>query len=172
MAQPPVEVERKWLVHTPPDLPAHQGKAVTQGYIALAEDGTEVRLRQIGEQFFQTVKGAGGLVRGEIEVELTKPQFEALWPATAGRRLEKTRYRVPWAGKPVEVDVYHGALAGLVVAEVEFTSADESGQFTAPPWFGTEVTADDAYKNVHLALHGKPGRVSPQRGTNAHHYHG
>jgi adenylate cyclase len=172
MAQPPVEVERKWLVHTPPDLPAHQGKAVTQGYIALAEDGTEVRLRQIGEQFFQTVKGAGGLVRGEIEVELTKQQFEALWPATAGRRLEKTRYRVPWAGKPVEIDVYHGALAGLVVAEVEFTSADESKPFTAPPWFGTEVTDDEAYKNVHLALHGKPGRVSPQRGTNAHRYHG
>jgi CYTH domain-containing protein len=159
MAQPPVEVERKWLVHTPPDLTAHQGKAVTQGYIALAEDGTEVRLRQIGEQFFQTVKSEGGLVRGEIEVELTKQQFEALWPATAGRRLEKTRYRVPWAGKQVEIDVYYGSLAGLVVAEVEFTSADESIPFTAPPWFGTEVTEDEAYKNVHLALHGKPGRV-------------
>jgi adenylate cyclase len=159
MAQPPVEVERKWLVHTPPDLPVHQGKEVTQGYIALAEDGTEVRLRQIGEQFFQTVKSEGGLVRGEIEVELTKQQFEALWPATAGRRLEKTRYRVPWAGKQVEIDVYDGSLAGLVVAEVEFTSAAESVQFTAPPWFGTEVTEDEAYKNVHLALHGKPGRV-------------
>ena len=159
MAQPPVEVERKWLVHTPPDLPVHQGTEVTQGYIALAEDGTEVRLRQIGEQFFQTVKSEGGLVRGEIEVELTKQQFETLWPATAGRRLEKTRYRVPWGGKQVEVDVYDGSLAGLVVAEVEFTSAGASVQFTAPPWCGTEVTEDEAYKNVNLALHGKPGRV-------------
>ena len=78
MAQPPVEVERKWLVHTPPDLPVHQGKDVTQGYIARAEDGTEVRLRQIGEQFFQTVKSEGGLVRGEIEVELTKQHFGSL----------------------------------------------------------------------------------------------
>jgi adenylate cyclase len=159
MTQPPVEVERKWLVHTPPDLPVHQGTNVTQGYIALAEDGTEVRLRQIGAQFFQTVKSEGGLVRGEIEVELTRQQFEALWPATAGRRLEKTRYRVPWAGTQVEIDVYHGALAGLVVAEVEFTSAGESIRFTAPPWFATEVTEDEAYKNVHLALHGKPDRV-------------
>src|SRR5262245_10178670 len=129
MAQPPVEVERKWLVHTPPDLPVHQGKDVTQGYIALAEDGTEVRLRQMGEQFFQTIKSEGGLVRGEIEVELTKQQFETLWPATAGRRLHKTRYRVPWAGKQVEIDVYHGSLAGLVVAEVEFTSTAQSVQF-------------------------------------------
>jgi adenylate cyclase len=159
MTQPPVEVERKWLVHTPPDLPVHQGRRVTQGYIALAEDGTEVRLRQIGAQYFQTVKSKGGLVRGEIEVELTKPQFEALWPATAGRRLEKTRYRVPWAGKHVEVDVYDGALAGLVVAEVEYTSTSESAQFPTPPWCGTEVTQDEAYKNMHLALHGMPSRV-------------
>jgi adenylate cyclase len=156
MAQPPVEVERKWLVHAPPDLSARRGEAVIQGYIAVSEDGTEVRLRQIGEQFFQTVKSEGGLVRGEIEVELTRQQFEALWPATAGRRLEKTRYSVPWAGKTVEVDVYHGSLTGLVVAEVEFTSVSESAQFTTPPWFESEVTEDDTYKNVHLALHGRP----------------
>jgi adenylate cyclase len=159
MAQPPVEVERKWLVHTPPDLPAHQGKNVIQGYIAVAEDGTEVRLRQIGEQFFQTVKSEGGLVRGEIEVELSKQQFDVLWPATAGRRLEKTRYSVPWAGKTVEVDVYHGSLVGLVVAEVEFTSVSESAQFTPPPWVESEVTEDDTYKNVHLALYGRPGDI-------------
>jgi adenylate cyclase len=159
MAQPPVEVERKWLVHTPPDLPAHQGKNVIQGYIAVAEDGTEVRLRQIGEQFFQTVKSEGGLVRGEIEVELSKQQFDILWPATAGRRLEKTRYSVPWAGKTVEVDVYHGSLVGLVVAEVEFTSVSESAQFTPPPWVESEVTEDDTYKNVHLALYGRPGDI-------------
>jgi adenylate cyclase len=102
MTQPPVEVERKWLVPTPPALPAHQGTAVTQGYIAVSGDVTEVCLRRIGEQRFQTVKTAtraGGLVRGEIEVELTTQQFEALWPATAGRRLEKTRYRVPWGAR-------------------------------------------------------------------------
>jgi adenylate cyclase len=159
MAEHPVEVERKWLVHTPPDLPAHQGKDVIQGYIAVSEDGTEVRLRRMGGQFFQTVKSEGGLIRDEIEVELSKQQFEALWPATAGRRLEKTRYPMPWGGQQVEVDVYHGSLAGLVVAEVEFTSARESTQFTAPPWFGGEVTEDEAYKNVNLALHGKPDRV-------------
>jgi CYTH domain-containing protein len=77
-------------------------------------------MRQIGEPCFHTVKSAGGLVRGELEVELTPPQCEALWPATAGRRLAKTRYRVPWAGTHIEIDVSSGSLAGLVVAEVEF----------------------------------------------------
>ena len=79
-----------------------------------------VVMRQIGEPCFHTVKSAGGLVRGELEVELTPPQCEALWPATAGRRLAKTRYRVPWAGTHIEIDVSSGSLAGLVVAEVEF----------------------------------------------------
>jgi adenylate cyclase len=159
MARPPVEVERKWLVNAPPDLAAYEGRRVLQGYIAVSEDGTEVRLRQIGEKFFQTVKSEGGLVRDETEVELSTQQFADLWPTTAGRRLEKTRYSIRWAGKTVEVDVYHGSLSGLVVAEVEFTSAGESAQFAPPPWFSNEVTDNAAYKNVNLALHGKPPRL-------------
>jgi adenylate cyclase len=159
MAQRSVEVERKWLVRDLQDLSAYQGKNVIQGYIAMSADGTEVRLRQTDGRFFQTVKTEGGLVRGEIEVELSKEQFEALWPATAGRRLEKTRYRVPWAGKQVELDVYHGSLTGLIVAEVEFSSDEETAQFAPPPWFGPEVTEDEHYKNVNLALHGRPGRT-------------
>jgi adenylate cyclase len=156
-AQRPVEVERKWLVRDLPDLSGYRGKNVIQGYIAVSADGTEVRLRQTDEQFFQTVKSEGGLVRDEIEVELSKEQFETLWRATTGRRLEKTRYRLPWADKQVEIDVYQGALTGLVVAEVEFTSAGESARFAPPPWFGPEVTEDEHYKNVNLALHGRPG---------------
>jgi CYTH domain-containing protein len=63
--------------------------------------------------------------------------------------------------------VYRGSLAGLTVAEVEFPSAGESAQLTTPPWFGTEVAEDEAYKNVNLALHGRPGRVRAPRGADA-----
>ena len=156
MDQRPLEIERKWLVQDLPDVSGHEAQEVIQGYIAVAVDGTEVRLRQSGGRCFQTVKSEGGLVRDEIEVQLSHDQFAALWPATAGRRLEKTRYRLPWAGKEVEVDVYQGALAGLIVAEVEFPSANESARFAPPPWFGAEVTEDERYKNVNLALHGRP----------------
>jgi adenylate cyclase len=156
MPQRPVEVERKWLVQDLPDVSAQQGKEIIQGYLAIATDGTEVRLRQADGKFFQTLKSEGGLVRAEIEVELSKEQFEALWGATAGRRLEKTRYVKGWAGKTIEIDVYHRSLAGLIVAEVEFPSASASARFAPPPWFGTEVTEDKQYKNVNLALHGRP----------------
>jgi adenylate cyclase len=158
MDQHPIEVERKWLVQDLPNLSGCEGKEVIQGYIAIAADGTEVRLRQTDGTCFQTVKSEGGLVRDEIEVELSHEQFETLWPATAGRRLEKTRYTLRWADKKVEVDVYHSSLAGLIVAEVEFPSASESRWFAPPPWFGAEVTEDEHYKNANLALHGRPSR--------------
>jgi CYTH domain-containing protein len=156
MLQSLIEVERKWLVRDPPSLAKHEGKEVRQGYIAIAADGTEVRLRQTDGKFFQTVKSEGGLVRDEIEIELTQDQFGALWRATAGRRLRKTRYTLPWEGEKIEIDVYHDSLAGLVVAEVEFTSASASARYTPPLWFGTEVTEDRRYKNASLALHGRP----------------
>jgi adenylate cyclase len=156
MSQRPVEIERKWLVHTLPDLSGHEGKDVMQGYIAVADDGTEVRLRQTDGTFVETVKSGGGLVRDEIEVELSKDQWEALWEATAGRRLAKTRYTLHGEGQTIEVDVYQGSLAGLIVAEVEFPSTSASARFTPPSWFGAEVTEDLRYKNVHLALHGRP----------------
>ena len=156
MQQHPVEVERKWLVQNLPTLCGLEGKEVIQGYIAVAADGTEVRLRETDGKFFQTVKSVGGLVRNEIEIKLTQDQFEALWGATAGRRLKKVRYTWHWEGKRVEIDVYHGSLAGLMVAEVEFPSASDSAGFAPPPWFGTEVTEDTRYKNANLALHGRP----------------
>ena len=58
-------------------------------------------------------------------------------------------------GHQVELDVYRGLLEGLVVAEVEFESAEENRRFSPPTWFGDEVTNDKHYKNSSLALHGK-----------------
>ncbi len=57
----------------------------------------------------------------------------------------------------IEVDVYSGALEGLVVAEVEFDDPWGAESFIPPYWFGREVTAESAYKNRSLALHGRPG---------------
>ncbi len=85
--------------------------------------------------------------------------FASLWPLTEGRRVEKVRYRVPWGAHTIEVDVYDGALQGLVTAEVEFGSEPDSARFARPDWLGPEVTDDPRYQNQHLALHGPPGRT-------------
>jgi len=99
------------------------------------------------------VKGTGGLSRVEEEVRLSREQFESLWPLTEGRRIEKTRHTLPGG---VEVDVYDGSLTGLVVAEIEFASEEESAAFVPPDWFGAEVTDDPRYKNRALAVGGRP----------------
>jgi CYTH domain-containing protein len=97
-----------------------------------------------------------GEIRSELEVELTAAQFDTLWEATAGRRIEKTRYEIRHAGAIMELDVYHGELAGLVTAECEFASPEESRRFVPPDWLGREVTNDPAYKNQSLAVRGRP----------------
>jgi adenylate cyclase len=153
------EVERKWLVTELPELTGLKGKEVVQGYIAVTAEGTEVRVRQKGDKYFQTIKSDGGLVRGEIEIELTKAQYDDLWPATAGRRLEKTRYEIALDGAKIELDIYKGDLTGLVVAEVEFPSVRDSERFPQPTWFGSEVTEDKRYKNKNLALSGVPANA-------------
>lgn len=153
---PNQEIERKWLVDRLPDLIGIKGKEVVQGYMAILPDGTEIRVRQKGEKYFQTVKSGGGLVRGEIEIELSKDQYDSLWAATEGKRLEKVRYAIPHGEYVIELDVYRGSLEGLTVAEVEFKNPRDAATFVAPDWFGKDVTENSGFKNKNLAVKGRP----------------
>jgi adenylate cyclase len=149
-----MEIERKFLVERLPDDLGGTARRIDQGYLALDDrSGAEVRLRRHGDELWLTVKGAGGLARLEEQLPLDEQQFESLWPLTEGRRVEKTRHDLP---DGLEVDVYGGALDGLVVAEMEFGSEDESAAFEPPGWFGAEVTDDPRYKNRSLAVDGRP----------------
>ncbi len=154
-----MEVERKWLVREPPaGVLAYAAEPIDQGYLAICDDGTEVRVRRRGERCSLTVKSGRGLERNEFETPLSGDQFEALWPATAGRRVQKTRRALPGPnGLTIELDLFAGALAGLVVAEVEFADVAAAQQFDAPAWFGREVTGEAVYSNQRLAVQGKPG---------------
>jgi adenylate cyclase len=145
------EIERKWLLPDSPDLSGCKRARIIQGYLAVAPDTTEIRLRKKGRKYFETVKRGRGLRREEREVQITRKQFKSLWPATLGRRLEKVRYTLKWQAKEIEVDVYEKRLNGLRVAEVEFKSRKEADAFSPPEWFGEEVTRDKRYKNVNLA---------------------
>ena len=152
-----VEIERKFLVTSLPEaMDRYRHERIMQGYVVVGADGSEVRLRRKGRKHFEAVKMGRGEIRSELEVELTAAQFDTLWEATSGRRIDKTRYEIRHAGVVMEVDVYHGELAGLVTAECEFASPEESRRFVPPDWFGREVTNDPAYKNQSLAVRGRP----------------
>ena len=77
-------------------------------------------------------------------------RFDALWPATAGRRLTKVRYEIPWGKYTIEIDVYRGRHRALVVAELEFRSKKSRVAFKPPDWFGRELTGIAKYSNVAL----------------------
>ena len=153
----PKEIERKFLVsNLPENLDSYSKKEIMQGYLAIASDGTEIRLRKKGKKYYQTVKTGGGKTRGEFETEITEGQFNTFWQATEGKRVEKTRYEIPHGNNVIELDVYDKNLQGLLSAEVEFKTEAESDKFIIPEWFGSEVTEDSRYKNQNLALYGIP----------------
>jgi CYTH domain-containing protein len=157
--KPQTEVERKFLVDAPPDKRLLETPAlIEQGYVAAGSDGTEVRLRRKGDRFYQTIKQGQGLSRVQIEIELSPEQFESMWPHTEGRRVTKYRHEIPLGPHVIELDVFHGPLEGLIIAEVEFESVEQARVFEPPEWFGEEVTEDARFQNRNLALNGRPGR--------------
>ena len=151
-----MEIERKFLVgNSAPDLSRHPSAFLRQGYLACGPGG-EVRLRDTDGHCMIAVKSAGGLAREEHEVAISQEQFDALWPATHGRRVQKRRFSVKDRRFTYHVDLYAGKLAGLMTVEVEFDTIDEALAFDRPAWFGREITKDERFRNATLALHGLP----------------
>lgn len=151
-ADPHREIERKFLVRKlPKDLATYPSTEISQGYLVSLDDGLQVRLRKKSGQHSLTYKRGLGNVREEREVALTAEQFSALWPATEGKRLIKTRYEIPFGNRLVEIDIYGGKHEGLVVAEVEFEDEESALNFQPPDWLGDDVTGDPRYSNQLLA---------------------
>ncbi len=154
-----LETERKFLVNTPPEnIEQYPNEKIIQGYLIISKDETELRLRQEGEKYFQTVKSKteSPETRIEKEIEISQEQFHSLWGMTQGRRVEKTRYKIPFEEKTIDLDIYHGELEGLISAEIEFANKEDSENFTPPTWLSNEVTKDKRYKNQNLARYGSP----------------
>jgi CYTH domain-containing protein len=152
-----LEVERKFLVPKKGRfLKACGSQRIRQGYLAVGKNGTEVRVRQEGKDYFLTFKSGTGAARVEEELEIDRKRFNSLWPLTRGRRVRKVRYFAAHNDKAIEVDVYRRKLKGLVIAEVEFPDRERAGAFEPPGWLGREVTDDEHFRNQNLALNGMP----------------
>lgn len=148
------EIERKFLVDGALSL-AGPGRVMRQGYLALDADGTEVRLRREAGRNTLGIKRGSGLVRHETEIDIADAQADGLWELTAGRRVEKSRYVRDEGGVRIEIDVYGGALSGLVVAEVEFATEAEAMAFEPFDWLGEEITGNARYRNNVIARLGR-----------------
>jgi adenylate cyclase len=146
------EIERKFLIEClPVEILRSRHFQIAQGYLANEPGGRHVRLRKKAKTPSLTFKVGRGTDREEREIKLSAKQFATLWPATAGRRLRKVRYEVPWRNLTIEIDIYRGRNHGLMVAEVEFPNQASRRKFKPPSWFGAEVTGNKRYSNVRLA---------------------
>ena len=145
-----MEIERKFLIHTlPENLSSYPHKEIEQGYL---NREPVVRIRRSDDDYILTCKGQGLMVREEFELPLSKEAFEHMKPKADGIFIEKTRYLIPYdETHTIELDVFHGKLAPLVLAEVEFSSVEDANAFIAPDWFGEDVTNSPKYHNSNLS---------------------
>ncbi len=144
------EIERKFLVKG--DFKPFSIKAtrITQGYLSSVPERA-VRVRIKGDKGYITVKGIGnasGASRYEWEKEIPVTEVEELLKLCEPGVIDKTRYLVPAGKHTFEVDEFYGENQGLVVAEIELASEQES--FEKPDWLGDEITGDVRYYNVML----------------------
>jgi CYTH domain-containing protein len=147
-----IERERRFLVE---QFPAQANIVGIRRIADLYIDNTALRLREQTEQagavvFRLTQKipaRALGAQQGFItNMYLSKEEFCVL-AQLSGKKLSKTRYSVP----PFGIDVFEGELAGLLLAEAEFDSADAADSLTLPSFLRAEVSADDRFTGGRLA---------------------
>ena len=144
------EIERKFIVKGDFSKEVCNSQRIVQGYIC-SQPGRTVRIRIRGEKGFLAIKGPSddkGLSRYEFEQEIPLPDAEQLLTLCEPGVIDKVRHLVRAGKHTWEVDVFHGANEGLVMAEIELASEDEP--FEKPDWIGEEVSGDRRYYNSML----------------------
>ena len=149
-----IEIERKFLVTSKVyQQQATVKERIVQGFLNTDKERT-VRVRIKGESGFLTVKGKSndaGTIRFEWEKEISVPDAEELLLICEPGIIDKVRYNVPLGNHKYEVDEFHGDNEGLIVAEVELESENQS--LEKPSWLGEEVTGEVKYYNSQLSKH-------------------
>ena len=144
-----MEIERKFLIKIlPENLENYPCRHLEQGYLCVKP---VVRIRKDNEKYELTYKSGGMMARQEYNLPLTQDSYEHLRTKVDGRVITKKRYMIPFNPYTIELDIFEGDLAPLVIAEVEFPSIEEANSFTAPDWFGEDVTYDGHYHNSYLS---------------------
>lgn len=146
-----LEIERKFLVNHAKWAVTEKlkGEFYRQGYM-LTDPNKTIRVRATDTKGFLTIKGKSeGATRAEFEYEIPKEEAIQLLDMFAVSDLTKYRYKILFAEKLWEIDVFLGENEGLIVAEIELSSEDET--FNLPDWAAEEVTGEKKYYNSNLS---------------------
>ena len=146
------EIERKFLVNGDFKSHAFSRSAIKQGYLSISAVSV-IRVRTRDEKAWLTIKSAqvGGMIkRHEWEYEIPLAEAEEMLLLCEDAVIDKTRYLVQAGRHLFEVDEFHGENEGLLIAEVELESEEET--FEKPDWLGSEVTGDERYYNSFISM--------------------
>ncbi|MFN4262079.1 MAG: CYTH domain-containing protein [Thioalkalivibrionaceae bacterium] len=146
----PVEIERKYLLKNDTwRQNVSLSQEMSQGYLC-GNERASIRVRIAGADATLNIKSATlGIERLEYGYALPLNEARELLERLAGAVVEKTRHHVEVDGVLFEIDEFHGANAGLIVAEVELPCA--SSDHPRPDWLGVEVSHDPRFYNTELA---------------------
>lgn len=146
-----MEIERKFLIkQLPENLDEYPFHLIEQGYL---NTSPVVRVRKSDDEYFLTYKGSGMMAREEYNLPLNAESYSHLIKKADGNIISKKRYLIPLdKSHTIELDIFDEPFSPLVIAEVEFNSLDEAELFTAPEWFGEEVTYDSKYHNNNMSM--------------------
>ena len=157
----PLEIERKFLIYRPdPAFLDGQGGEkwdIRQTYLTGTPEQGSRRVRRVrcgGEETWYYSEKVRITDRKRIEREkvVSPEEAEKLLREADGekRPIEKTRWRIPFGGRTLEIDVFP-FWEKQAFCEVELP--DEEAGFTLPDWVRVirEVSEDRRYNNNNLA---------------------
>jgi CYTH domain-containing protein len=145
-----LEIERKFLVVDDSWRNSVKGSVPIRDGFIVSDKGRKVRVGICDRSATITIKGQRvGNARSEFEYPIPLSDAkELLQMCESQRHLEKRRYSVPAEGVDWQIDVYQGLLKGLVLAEIEMKTGNQT--INIPCWVGREVTGDPEYKKVNI----------------------
>lgn len=141
-----LELEKTYLAKNLPDgLTSCPVKELIDVYFPMTSDHPKLRIRKRGEKFEMTKKELvnEGDASAQIEqnIALSAEEFAAL-QQLPGKKIHKLRYYYAMQEKTAEIDVFQGALQGLVLIDVEFDSAADKDAFPMPDFCLCDVTQE------------------------------
>jgi CYTH domain-containing protein len=141
-----IELEKTYLIKNIPDgLLNSNSKEIIDVYIPALSEHPSLRIRKNGDRYEMTkkepVKEGDASHQEEQTITLTEIEFEAL-KQIPGKKARKIRYYFEYEGRVAEVDVFKGALEGLVLVDFEFENMEEKDAFEMPEFCLVDVTQE------------------------------
>lgn len=166
----PKEIERKWMFLVSKKNKkniiekADEMQEIRQFYTEISKE-KEVRYRNIGIEFWKTIKTptTNPNIRLELTESIPQYEFQEQFDHKIGVLVEKRRYIIRRNSIKFEIDMYKNPLLqGKAILEVEFPSNVDAESFTIPKEIldefitdPIEITKEERFKNKNIAQLGK-----------------